>query len=133
MTVASQSFPYEQEVTYFIYRVAASFQTHTIIGLPDLGIHDLRRSYAEVSPMNGDDVKTAQENLGHHTAALILDVYGHATEQMRQAGADRMNTFCRGFSGVYRVNRRAKHNARRKKNLRARMTLRFHCGRGDRI
>ena len=38
----------------------------------------------------GDDVKTVQETLGHHTAAFTLDVYGHVTERMRHESAARM-------------------------------------------
>ena len=42
---------------------------------------------------SGDDVKTVQENLGHHTAAFTLDVYGHVTEKMKQQSADRMQVY----------------------------------------
>ena len=35
-------------------------------------------------------MKTIQENLGHHTAAFTLDVYGHVTEKMKRDSADRM-------------------------------------------
>ncbi|MCL2695808.1 MAG: site-specific integrase, partial [Clostridiales bacterium] len=55
--------------------------------------HDLRHSYAVNSIRSGDDVKTIQENLGHHTAAFTLDVYGHVTEQMKRESADRMEQF----------------------------------------
>ena len=50
-------------------------------------------SYAVASLQSGDDIKTVQENLGHHTAAFTLDVYGHVTEQMKQASAARMERF----------------------------------------
>ena len=39
---------------------------------------------------NGDDIKTVQTNLGHATAAFTLDVYGHASQKMKQQSADRM-------------------------------------------
>ena len=41
----------------------------------------------------GDDIKTVQENLGHHTAAFMLDVYGHVTGEMKRASANRMEAF----------------------------------------
>ena len=63
------------------------------IGSPDTRFHDLRHSYAVVSIKSGDDIKTVQENLGHATAAFTLDVYGHVTEQMKQASASRMEQF----------------------------------------
>lgn len=62
-------------------------------GLPDIRFHDLRHTYAVTSLRAGDDVKTVQENLGHHTAAFTLDQYGHVTETMREASAKRMEAF----------------------------------------
>ena len=62
-------------------------------GLPDIRFHDLRHTYAVTSLRAGDDVKTVQENLGHHTAAFTLDQYGHVTETMREASARRMEAF----------------------------------------
>ncbi len=63
------------------------------IGLPDLRFHDLRHSYAVAALRAGDDVKTVQGNLGHASAAFTLDRYGHVTDQMKQASADRMETY----------------------------------------
>lgn len=68
------------------------------IGLPNLRFHDLRHSYAVASLRAGDDIKTVQSNLGHHTAAFTLDVYGHATDQMKQESADRMDKFIEGLA-----------------------------------
>ena len=63
------------------------------IGIPDARVHDLRHSYAVASIRAGDDIKTVQGNLGHATASFTLDVYGHVTEQMKQASAERMEDF----------------------------------------
>lgn len=68
-------------------RIAAS------IGLPEARFHDLRHTYAVNAIRSGDDIKTVQENLGHHTAAFTLDVYGHVTEQMKRDSAARMDAF----------------------------------------
>ena len=57
-------------------------------------------SYAVAALQSGDDIKTVQENLGHHTAAFTLDVYGHVTDQMKRASAERMEQFIRGVSGL---------------------------------
>ncbi len=70
------------------------------IGLPDARLHDLRHSYAVASLRAGDDVKTVQANMGHHTAAFTLDVYGHVTEEMRQASAARMEAYIKGISNL---------------------------------
>ena len=63
------------------------------IGIPDARFHDLRHSYAVAAIRAGDDIKTVQGNLGHHTAAFTLDVYGHVTEQMKRESAARMDAF----------------------------------------
>lgn len=63
------------------------------IGCPDVRFHNLRHSYAVAAIRAGDDVKTVQENLGHATASFTLDIYGHVTEQMKQASASRMEQF----------------------------------------
>lgn len=75
-------------------RIAAS------IGLPDARLHDLRHSFAVASIQAGDDLKTVQANLGHATASFTLDVYGHVTESMRQASAERMERFIKGVSDL---------------------------------
>ena len=71
-------------VFYNFKRIAAA------LGLPDLRFHDLRHTYAVNALRGGDDVKTVQDNLGHHTAAFTLDTYGHVTEQMKRDSAARM-------------------------------------------
>lgn len=70
------------------------------IGLPDARLHDLRHSFAVASFQAGDDPKTVQANLGHATASFTLDVYGHATEEMKQASAHRMDEFIKEVSDL---------------------------------
>lgn len=67
-------------------------------GFPAARFHDLRHSYAVAALQSEDDIKTVQQNLGHHTAAFTLDVYGHVTERMKQDSADRMERFIKGVS-----------------------------------
>jgi len=62
-------------------------------GITTARYHDLRHSYAVSALQAGDDVKTAQENMGHHTAAFTLGTYGHVTEQMKKESAARMDKF----------------------------------------
>jgi hypothetical protein len=42
---------------------------------------------------SGDDIKTVQENMGHHTAAFTLDTYIRSTEKMKRDSSDRMEAF----------------------------------------
>ena len=64
-----------------------------LVGAPNARVHDLRHTYAVLSLQNGDDVKTVQENLDHATAAFTLDVYGHVSEHMKEASAQRMQQY----------------------------------------
>lgn len=84
---------------YLNYNVVQRHLKKTLhaAGLPDKRFHDLRHTYAVTSLQAGDDVKTVQENLGHHTAAFTLDQYGHVTETMREASARRMERFINGL------------------------------------
>lgn len=83
------------QTVYLQFKKAAA-----AIGRPDARFHDLRHSYAVAALESGDDVKTVQENLGHHTAAFTLDVYGHVTEKMKAESAARMEQFIKGVSGL---------------------------------
>ena len=67
----------------------------TKMGRPELRFHDLRHTYATLALQNGDDIKTVQENLGHHAASFTLDTYGHVSDHMRQQSAERMENFIR--------------------------------------
>lgn len=55
--------------------------------------HDLRHCFASTSLENGDDAKTVQENLGHHSAAFTLKQYGHVKKTMAVASAQRMEAY----------------------------------------
>ena len=68
------------------------------INMPGLRFHDLRHSYAVNALQSGDDIKTVQDSLGHHTAAFTLDVYGFVTDKMRQDSAQRMEQFIKQFN-----------------------------------
>ena len=63
------------------------------LGYDNARFHDLRHSYAVAAIESGDDIKTVQTNLGHATADFTLDVYGHASQKMRQQSADRMEKY----------------------------------------
>ena len=62
-------------------------------GLGHYRVHDLRHTFAVNSIIAGDDIKTLQENMGHYSAAFTLDRYGHVTDTMKKASADRMQIF----------------------------------------
>ena len=48
------------------------------LGIPaGTGFHDLRHYYASLLIRQGSSVKTVQERLGHASAMVTLDTYGH--------------------------------------------------------
>ncbi|MBQ9662920.1 MAG: site-specific integrase [Oscillospiraceae bacterium] len=59
------------------------------LGVPTAYVHTLRHTAATNALAEGDSPKTVQENLGHHSAAFTLDVYGHVSEKMREESASR--------------------------------------------
>ena len=69
------------------------------MGIPETRFHDLRHSFAVTSLQNGDDIKTVQENLGHHSASFTLDTYCHVTEKMRHDSAQRMEDYIQRLKG----------------------------------
>lgn len=68
------------------------------IGIPNARFHDPRHSYAVASIQAGDDIKTIQENLGHHSAAFTLDTYAHVTDKMKRSSAQRMEQYIQNNS-----------------------------------
>lgn len=46
-------------------------------GVPALKLHDLRHAYASALIAAGESVKTVQTRLGHGSAMMTLDIYGH--------------------------------------------------------
>lgn len=63
------------------------------IGAPHARFHDLRHTYAVMSIEAGDDIKSLQCNLGHHTAAFTLAKYGHMTELMKIQSSQRLENY----------------------------------------
>ena len=87
----------------FTNEIGSNLLNHTVyknykkvvesLGLPEARFHDLRHSYAVAALSSGDCVKTVSENLGHHSAAFTLDVYGHVSEKMKRDSANLMDEY----------------------------------------
>lgn len=71
-------------------------------GLGHHRFHDLWHSYSVISLQAGDDMKTLQMNLGHHTAAFTMQRYAHATATMNRASANRMQDFITNCENISR-------------------------------
>jgi integrase len=64
-------------------------------GLAPLRLHDLRHTCASLAIAAGADVKVLQRMLGHASAALTLDRYGHLMPGQAEAVADRLDAMAR--------------------------------------
>lgn len=58
---------------------------------PPLRVHDLRHTAASLWIASGANIKVLQQHLGHKTASMTLDVYGHLMPDEVDAQADRLD------------------------------------------
>ena len=70
------------------------------MGMPDFRFHDLRHTFAVMSLQAGDDIKTLQENMGHHAASFTLETYAHTTAGMKRESSERMDRLIQSVSGL---------------------------------
>jgi integrase len=61
-----------------------------MIGRPELRVHDLRHTAASVWLASGADPKVVQRVLGHATAAMTMDLYGHLIDRNLWDAAQRI-------------------------------------------
>ena len=61
------------------------------IGMPDLYPHELRHTAASLAIASGADIKVVQQMLGHGSASMTLDTYGHLFENRLDEVADAMD------------------------------------------
>lgn len=64
-------------------------------GLAPLRLHDLRHTCASLAIAAGADVKVLQRMLGHASAALTLDRYGHLLPGQAESVAERLDEMAR--------------------------------------
>ena len=62
------------------------------IGIPELHPHELRHTAASLAIASGADVKVVQQMLGHSSAAMTMDVYGHLFSDRLDEVADALDT-----------------------------------------
>lgn len=71
------------------------------IGLPGLVPHELRHTAASLAIASGASVKHVQRMLGHASAAMTLDRYGHLFDDQLDDLSDRMDAAARRESADY--------------------------------
>jgi integrase len=69
-------------------RVSSAFTATTDrIGLPRIGVHGLRHSYATTALRAGVSPEVVSKRLGHSSVVITLGLYAHVFEQDAQAAA----------------------------------------------
>ena len=70
------------------------------IGMPDLRAHDLRHTATGVWLGAGADPKVVQRILGHASAAMTMDLYGHLIDHNLWEAARRIDRVSGGTTGA---------------------------------
>jgi integrase len=73
------------------FRRAAYDHAAEVIGMPGLHPHELRHTAASLAIAAGADVKVVQKMLGHKSATMTLDQYGHLFDDRLDDIADRLD------------------------------------------
>jgi integrase len=73
------------------------------IGVPTLTPHGLRHNAASLAIAAGANVKVVQQMLGHATASMTLDLYGHLFPDQLDDVADRLDVIGRAAADFLRT------------------------------
>jgi integrase len=74
-----------------VFRRAGFDKTAEAIGVPGLHPHELRHTAASLAIASGANVKLVQQMLGHKSATVTLDQYGHLFGDDLDTIADRLD------------------------------------------
>jgi integrase len=73
------------------FRRGALIEAAKSIGIPGFHPHELRHTAASLAIASGADVKVVQQMLGHKSAVMTLDQYGHLFGDRLDIVADAMD------------------------------------------
>lgn len=74
-------------------------ETTEAIGVPGLRLHDLRHTAASLLIASGADIKATQRILGHRSAQMTVDLYGHLIDAHLWTAVDCLPSIDSGRSG----------------------------------
>ena len=55
--------------------------------------HDLRHTAASLMILEGVDLKTVSDILGHSSISITADIYGHVLEEQKRKAMDTLNKY----------------------------------------
>lgn len=73
------------------FQRAALTEAATRLGVPGFHPHELRHTAASLAIASGADIKVVQEMLGHKSATMTYDLYGHLFPDRLDVVADAMD------------------------------------------
>jgi integrase len=76
---------------YPVFQRGALNQACERLGIPRLTPHELRHTAASLAIASGADIKVVQQMLGHKSATMTLDQYGHLFGDRLDVVADAMD------------------------------------------
>ncbi|MBT5419583.1 MAG: tyrosine-type recombinase/integrase [Candidatus Cloacimonetes bacterium] len=62
-------------------------------GIPHVRYHDLRHTAASLMILEGVDLKTISEILGHSSISITADVYGHVLEEQKRKAVGKLDKY----------------------------------------
>jgi integrase len=77
---------------YPVFQHGALNEACARLGIPRLTPHELRHTAASLALASGADIKVVQQMLGHKSATMTLDQYGHLFGDRLDVVADAMDT-----------------------------------------
>lgn len=83
-----------------VFRRGAFDQAVATLGLGDMHPHELRHTAASLAIASGADVKVVQQMLGHASATMTLDLYGHLFSDRLDEVGEALDAAARA-AGVY--------------------------------
>ena len=86
-----------------VFRRAAFDRAAEVIGIPGLHPHELRHTAASLAIAAGADIKVVQKMLGHKSATMTLDQYGHLFDDRLDDVADRLDAAADAFVNSNRL------------------------------
>jgi integrase len=86
-----------------VFRRAAFNRAAETVGLTGLHPHELRHTAASLAIASGANVKVVQQMLGHKSATMTLDLYGHLFADQLDDVADRMDAGARAAADQMRT------------------------------
>jgi integrase len=72
-------------------RTSALIEAARLLGVPGFHAHELRHTAASLAIASGADVKVVQQMMGHKSATMTLDQYGHLFPDRLDVVADAMD------------------------------------------